>query len=126
MPQDMLIKFCANIECTLPKRATTQSDMFFCGGCELACYCSSRCQKADWKRHKETCKIVRREDNKGKEIPYAWCCEFCKTATFPTFAEAALHEVSVLFAEYKIYYLIHHLFPPPPNSYVVHAILKNH
>lgn len=23
---------------------------------------------------------------------YAWCCDYCKTATFPTFAEAALHE----------------------------------
>lgn len=30
----------------------------------------------------------------GKGMPYAWCCDFCKTATFPTFAEAALHEVS--------------------------------
>ena len=29
----------------------------------------------------------------GKGMPYAWCCDFCKTATFPTFAEAALHEV---------------------------------
>ena len=108
--------FCVNIECALPKRVTTQSDMFFCGGCQLACYCSSECQKADWKRHKETCKMVRREEGMG--MPYAWCCNFCKTATFPTFAEAALHEVSVLFAEYKIYYLIHHLFPPPPNSYM--------
>ena len=53
--------FCVNIECTLPKRMTTQSDMFFCSGCQLACYCSSECQKADWKRHKETCKMVRRE-----------------------------------------------------------------
>ena len=23
---------------------------------------------------------------------YAWCCDYCKLATFPTFAEAALHE----------------------------------
>ena len=68
--------------------------------------------------------MVRREEGMG--MPYAWCCNFCKTATFPTstFAEAALHEVSVLFAEYKIYYLIHHLLPPPPNSYV-YAILKS-
>ena len=29
----------------------------------------------------------------GNGMPYAWCCDFCKTATFPTFAEAALHEV---------------------------------
>ena len=53
--------FCVNIECTLPKRMTTQSDMFICGGCQLVCYCSSECQKADWKRHKEACKMVRRE-----------------------------------------------------------------
>ena len=50
---------CSNKKCTLPKRTTTQSDMFFCSGCQLACYCSSKCQKADWKRHKETCKMVR-------------------------------------------------------------------
>ena len=31
----------------------------------------------------------------GKGMPYAWCCDFCKTATFPTFAEAALHEVRI-------------------------------
>lgn len=56
-------------------------------------------------------KDVTSTTKKGKGMPYAWCCDFCKTATFPTFAEAALHEVSVLFVEYKIYCLIHHLFP---------------
>jgi hypothetical protein len=41
-------------------------------------------------------KDVTSTTKKGKGMPYAWCCDFCKTATFPTFAEAALHEVSVI------------------------------
>ena len=35
------------------------------------------------------------EKEKHKEVAdyqYAWCCDYCKTATFPTFAECALHE----------------------------------
>jgi len=50
---------------------------------------------------KAVCKSV--DDDKKQEAlqpgekkppgyQYAWCCDYCKTATFPTFAEAALHE----------------------------------
>eukprot|EP00986_Skeletonema_menzelii_P018360 scaffold26631_cov139-Skeletonema_menzelii.AAC.1 len=38
--------------------------------------------------------VTTASEKDGKGMPYAWCCDFCKTATFPTFAEAALHEVS--------------------------------
>lgn len=37
--------------------------------------------------------VTTTSEKDGKGMPYAWCCDFCKTATFPTFAEAALHEV---------------------------------
>lgn len=30
--------------------------------------------------------------SKSKEQVYVWCCDYCKAATFATFAEAALHE----------------------------------
>lgn len=46
----------------------------------------------------------------GKGMPYAWCCDFCKTATFPTFAEAALHEVSAMIRLINCVYLL--LNPP--------------
>lgn len=39
--------------------------------------------------------VTTASEKDGKGMPYAWCCDFCKTATFPTFAEAALHEVSM-------------------------------
>jgi hypothetical protein len=43
------------------------------------------------------------KEGKGA-MPYTvWGCDFCKTAIFPTFAEAALHEVRVVCVEYKIY-----------------------
>jgi hypothetical protein len=29
-----------------------------CGACHLARYCSSKCQKANWKKHKEECKSI--------------------------------------------------------------------
>ena len=29
--------------------------VLYCGRCEIVCYCSRKCQKRDWKRHKELC-----------------------------------------------------------------------
>ncbi|KAJ7653205.1 hypothetical protein DFH06DRAFT_918405, partial [Mycena polygramma] len=36
-----------------------------CAKCELTRYCSTDCQRADWKRHKECCKVV-------KEVKWYW------------------------------------------------------
>ncbi|TAQ86742.1 hypothetical protein B7494_g4946 [Chlorociboria aeruginascens] len=32
--------------------------LLLCGGCRLKEYCSKDCQKADWKDHKENCKVI--------------------------------------------------------------------
>ena len=46
--------------------------------------------------------VTNSSDKDGKGMPYAWCCDFCKTATFPTFAEAALHEVRFICLSVKL------------------------
>jgi len=35
---------------------------------------------------------LKHDEEEVQNYAYAWCCDYCKTATFPTFAEAALHE----------------------------------
>ncbi|KAJ7148884.1 hypothetical protein C8R46DRAFT_916588, partial [Mycena filopes] len=36
-----------------------------CARCELTRYCSVDCQRQDWKRHKDCCKVV-------KEVKWVW------------------------------------------------------
>lgn len=38
-----------------------------CAGCQTAAYCSIECQKADWKVHKELCKMEKSRANMAKE-----------------------------------------------------------
>lgn len=45
-------------KCNDEKTARKDFKMSRCGGCKLTRYCSPGCQKADWPRHKRTCKIV--------------------------------------------------------------------
>ena len=53
---------CTNNECTLPGRKAERSEMFYCGRCRFVCYCSTECQKMDWRaRHKKECKELARE-----------------------------------------------------------------
>ncbi len=47
--------WCYNPNCSRPNQMTERSKMFCCARCGEVNYCSSECQKADWKRHKETC-----------------------------------------------------------------------
>jgi hypothetical protein len=35
-----------------------------CASCGVVSYCGKECQKADWKRHKERCKIWTEEKKK--------------------------------------------------------------
>ncbi|TEB26356.1 hypothetical protein FA13DRAFT_1054889 [Coprinellus micaceus] len=51
-----LASSCAN--CNDDKTASEGYRMSRCGGCKLTRYCCPGCQKADWSRHKKTCKIV--------------------------------------------------------------------
>ncbi|KAI0066246.1 hypothetical protein BV25DRAFT_1913017 [Artomyces pyxidatus] len=36
-----------------------------CGGCQLTRYCGTECQRSDWKRHKEFCKML-------TEVKWTW------------------------------------------------------
>ena len=47
---------CCNIKCSLPDRKVEHKKMFTCSGCHVACYCSAKCQRVDWPRHKVFCK----------------------------------------------------------------------
>ncbi len=47
--------FCYNPSCSLPGTKVERGRMFYCTRCGEANYCSSECQKADWKRYRESC-----------------------------------------------------------------------
>eukprot|EP00984_Skeletonema_dohrnii_P016342 scaffold7239_cov123-Skeletonema_dohrnii-CCMP3373.AAC.4 len=46
---------CCNPCCSLPERKLERSAMESCEQCRHVHYCSRKCQKNDWKRHKEAC-----------------------------------------------------------------------
>ncbi|KAK1741558.1 hypothetical protein QTG54_008036 [Skeletonema marinoi] len=46
---------CCNPRCSLPERKLERSGMESCEQCRHVHYCSRKCQKNDWKRHKEAC-----------------------------------------------------------------------
>ena len=57
------VTVCSNADC--PKRfeglnpltpADSSRNLKSCGGCGMVQYCSSKCQKQDWKRHRPICK----------------------------------------------------------------------
>jgi len=46
--------YCNNLRCLKPwKESEAVSPLQRCGRCKIALYCSTGCQKADWKRHKK-------------------------------------------------------------------------
>ena len=49
---------CCNPKCSLPGGNVERSKMFSCTRCGDANYCSVKCQRADWKRHKEFCDVI--------------------------------------------------------------------
>ena len=46
---------CYNPSCSLPGRKAERSKMFSCSQCGVVNYCSSECQRANWKKHREQC-----------------------------------------------------------------------
>jgi hypothetical protein len=46
---------CCNHKCSLRYNKVERSAMMSCGRCRIAHYCSTQCQKAHWKDHKEEC-----------------------------------------------------------------------
>ena len=46
---------CINEDCPLPDRRAIRSKMLCCTRCNIAHYCSRKCQKDNWSRHKNWC-----------------------------------------------------------------------
>lgn len=46
---------CINEDCPLPDRRAIRSKMLCCTRCNIAHYCSRKCQKIDWPWHKTWC-----------------------------------------------------------------------
>lgn len=46
---------CCNPSCSHPKGKVERSKMFSCTRCGEVNYCSSECQRAEWKKHKQIC-----------------------------------------------------------------------
>ncbi len=49
--------WCCNPNCSKPNHLVERSKMFCCSRCGETNYCSSKCQKAHWKMHRESCDI---------------------------------------------------------------------
>eukprot|EP00984_Skeletonema_dohrnii_P006572 scaffold2353_cov93-Skeletonema_dohrnii-CCMP3373.AAC.3 len=47
--------FCCNQNCSLPSRMAERSTMVYCTRCRTVNYCSRKCQKAAWPKHKSHC-----------------------------------------------------------------------
>eukprot|EP00985_Skeletonema_marinoi_P012174 scaffold5829_cov129-Skeletonema_marinoi.AAC.5 len=47
--------FCCNENCSLPSRMAERSTMVYCTRCRTVNYCSRKCQKAAWPKHKSHC-----------------------------------------------------------------------
>ena len=48
---------CVNLEGDSEAAASHRA----CNGCKVACYCSTKCQKAHWKRHKSVCQRLQQQ-----------------------------------------------------------------
>ncbi len=46
---------CFNPRCNCPDRLVKHSKTMYCDRCRSVTYCSRKCQKADWSRHKTNC-----------------------------------------------------------------------
>ena len=57
-----LFKTCRN--CMTMEQMSSKVVLKKCMRCEGVRYCSKECQKADWKRHKPECKVVKKKEEK--------------------------------------------------------------
>lgn len=61
--QQMHFKKASKLGSRACKRCNTESTKtMHCSGCWLTRYCSETCSKADWKRHKEECKLFQKSN----------------------------------------------------------------
>jgi hypothetical protein len=55
--------------CQKKKEESNVTVLRGCASCGVVHYCGQECQKADWKRHKESCKIWSEENkNRGERV----------------------------------------------------------
>lgn len=52
--------------------AKSQQQLQFCSACRCVKYCSKSCQRADWTKHKQTCKILRSFRKAAAETTTMW------------------------------------------------------
>lgn len=98
---------CANIKCN--KIATKH-----CSNCKIVSYCSSECQKADWKIHKSTCKKCSHCDERlGEDAVYCpcggtrvcpTCFELCDCVKKPSIPQFESNENCVVCLDSKTNY----------------------
>ncbi|KAJ8309710.1 hypothetical protein KUTeg_011575 [Tegillarca granosa] len=77
MSSTVVTKSCFNYSCL--KKGV---DLKVCGKCKSAWYCSSECQKSDWKKHKTDCKFLSsmKED---QDTALGDMCARCQTSSRP-------------------------------------------
>jgi hypothetical protein len=46
--------------------AVPDAELMDCGACHLVKYCGKECQRSDWSRHKELCKMAQKKISEGK------------------------------------------------------------
>jgi hypothetical protein len=84
---------CARPDCLLPAKSS-------CSNCLREYYCSSICQKLDWKVHKSMCLILKKLSNKLQ--PFDEVVEILSTTLKPKKGEEIrFHQHILLYAEYQ-------------------------
>lgn len=53
--RDVFVGKQADMKCASPSCPGTTKDLLKCSGCDVTFYCSPKCQKADWDKHKNFC-----------------------------------------------------------------------
>ncbi|KAK7690517.1 hypothetical protein QCA50_005615 [Cerrena zonata] len=59
------------VNCRVSTAGGNKVKIFSCAGCKTEYYCSRECQKADWRKHKSRCEIVRGFINEANKLRLA-------------------------------------------------------